>query len=382
VFSGWVLLGAALAAVGWANADADSYRDVWESGLTLGVGDASISLDLRHWVTDALMAVFFFVVGLEIKREVIDGELRDMKTAAVPTFAAFGGMVVPAALYLAMTTGGEGARGWAIPMATDIAFAVGVLAVLGPRVPKGAKLFLLTLAIVDDIGAILVIALVYSEGLHAWWLLAAIAVAAVVAACSRAGITRPWVYLALGVPLWICVHEAGVHATIAGVVLGLLVPGKPGSEAGPLERIERALHPWSSFVIVPIFALANAGVALSTASLDRAASSAVAGGVLLGLVIGKPLGIVGATLLALRSRRARLPSGMRTIDVVGVGFVAGMGFTVSLFIANLSFGAARLDAAKLSILLASLVAATVGALVFVVAPATSTGTRRIRRPKP
>jgi NhaA family Na+:H+ antiporter len=225
--------------------------------------------------------------------------------------------------------------------------------------------FLLTLAIVDDIGAILVIAIFYSEGLDAAWLLGGVAVVVVLLCMRRFGSVTPWVYAIPGVALWVCTHESGVHATIAGVVLALLIPATRGPERGPLERIEDALHPWSSFLVVPLFALASAGVALGSTTLDAASTSAIAGGIVLGLVLGKPLGIVGATLLALRSGRVELPAGMRVPHVVGVGLVAGMGFTVSLFIANLSFVHLRLDVAKIAILAASLVAATFGALVFI-----------------
>ena len=359
-----VLFVAAAAALVWANADGSSYASTWGSELTLGFGDAAISMDLRHWVSDGLMTLFFFVVGLEIKREVVDGELRDVRTAAVPLFAAIGGMAIPALLFFALNAGGDGARGWGIPMATDIAFAIGLLALLGPRVPTGAKVFLLTLAIVDDIGAILVIALFYSPHLDATWLGGAVGVVGAILVFRRAGVSTPWAYLIPGVALWVCTHESGVHATLAGVVLGLLTPAAPGRARGPLERVEQVVHPVSSFLVVPLFALASAGVALNGATFDRIVTSTVSGGVALGLLVGKPVGIVGATLLALRSRRARLPTGMRLGHVVGVGLAAGIGFTVSLFLANLSFNGARLEEAKIAILLASLAAGATGSIAF------------------
>jgi NhaA family Na+:H+ antiporter len=361
--SGLVLLGAALAALVWANVDSASYEDVWHHLLTIGIGDASITLDLQHWVNDGLMTIFFFVVGLEIKREVIDGELRDRKTASLPALAALGGMLVPALLYLALNAGGAGARGWAIPMATDIAFAIGVLALLGPRVPSGLKLFLLTLAIVDDIGAIIVIALFYSAGVSGPWLAGGLVAVLGIVVMRRIGIRSPWLYVIPGIILWICLEESGVHATIAGVALGLLTPGAPGPAMGPLERLEHGLHPWSSFVVVPVFALANAGVLLTSESIDAAVSGTIASGIVLGLVVGKVIGIAGFTAIGLRLRLGRLPTGMRARDVVGVGAVAGIGFTVSLFVADLSFRGARLDEAKVGILAASLLAGTVGAIL-------------------
>jgi NhaA family Na+:H+ antiporter len=361
--SGIVLLAAAFAALVWANVDPASYEDVWHHLLTIGVGDASITLDLQHWVNDGLMTIFFFVVGLEIKREVIDGELRDRKTASLPALAALGGMLVPALLYLSLNAGGVGSRGWGIPMATDIAFAIGLLALLGPRVPSGLKLFLLTLAIVDDIGAIIVIALFYSSGVSAGWLAAGAAAVVGIVVLRRIGIGSPWLYVIPGVILWICFEESGVHATIAGVALGLLTPGARGAAIGPLERLEHGLHPWSSFVVVPLFALANAGVLLTSESIDAAVSGTIAWGIVLGLVVGKVVGIAGFTALGLRLRLGRLPSGMQARDVMGVGAVAGIGFTVSLFIADLSFRGVRLDEAKVGILGASLLAGTVGAIL-------------------
>jgi Na+:H+ antiporter, NhaA family len=359
----------AAAALVWTNIDATSYADTWTQPLTLGFGDASIRLDLQHWVGDGLMTVFFFVVGVEIKRELIDGELRDPRTAAVPVAAAIGGMVVPALLFFALNAGIESARGWGIPMATDIAFAIGLLTLLGSRVPTGAKVFLLTLAIVDDLGAILVIVLFYSHGVDGVWLAAAIGVIVAIVVLRRLGVMAPLAYLVPAGVLWVCMHESGVHATLAGVVLAMLTPGARGSAEGPLERVERVLHPFSSFIVVPLFALASAGVVVDGATFDRAFKSPIAGGVAIGLLIGKPLGIIGATALALRTRRARLPAGMHLRDVAGIGVIAGVGFTVSLFIANLSFGGARLEEAKLAILVASLVAGTLGAAVFLVARA-------------
>jgi NhaA family Na+:H+ antiporter len=359
--SGVALVLAAGAALLWANIDTASYVDVWRTSLTLGIGDAVIALDLQHWVNDGLMTIFFFVVGLEIKREIVDGELRDPKYASLPVLAAIGGMVVPALLFTAVNAGGDGARGWGIPMATDIAFAMGVLALLGPRVPSALKLFLLTLAIVDDIGAILVIAVFYTSSVEGIWLIGAIGTVAIIVVMKRLGLSSPLLYVVPAVGLWVCTHESGIHATIAGVALGLLTPAARGAARGPLEHLEGRLHPWSSFVVVPIFALANAGVVLGGGALERAASSSIAWGIVLGLVVGKVIGIASFSALGVRLRISRLPSGMRMRNIVGAGMLAGIGFTVSLFIADLSFTGPTLDTAKVGVLAASLFAGLAGA---------------------
>ena len=263
----------------------------------MGWGDFAITEDWLHWVNDGLMTVFFFVVGLEIKRELVRGELRDPRTASLPVLAAIGGMVVPALLYVAINAGGPGSRGWAIPMATDIAFAVVVLTVLGTRVPKPLKLFLLTLAIVDDIGAIVVIALFYSKGIAFGWLLGALAVIAFIICMQRLRIGNPIVYVVPAVALWVCTLESGVHATIAGVVLGVLTPARPFGGRDVIENLEGRLHPWSSFLVIPLFALANVGLKLDPAAIEHALTSPIAWGIIVGLVVGKPVGIMLATAL-------------------------------------------------------------------------------------
>ena len=360
VLGGVVLLGATVAAMAWANIAGASYVDVWSYDLTIGWGRFAISEDLLHWVNDGLMTIFFFVVGLEIKRELVRGELRDRRVASLPILAAFGGMVVPALLYLAVNVGGSGGRGWAIPMATDIAFAVVVLAVLGTRVPKPLKLFLLTLAIVDDIGAIVVIAVFYSEGLSFEWVVGALGVIGVILCMQRLHVGHPLLYLAPALALWVCTFESGVHATIAGVVLGLLTPARPFGGRETIEGLERFLHPWSSFLVIPIFALANAGLDLEPAAMKDALTSSVAWGIVLGLVVGKPLGITLATGLGVRLRVGRLPNGLTFRHVIGAGCVAGIGFTVSLFVADLSFDGMLLREAKTGILAASVLSAIVG----------------------
>jgi NhaA family Na+:H+ antiporter len=358
--SGIVLLLATAAALIWANADRAGYASWWHQQLTIGPGSLAITESLVHWVNDALMTIFFFVVGLEIKRELVTGDLRDRHRAALPAVAAVGGMVVPALLFVAINAGGSGIDGWAIPMATDIAFAVGILALLGPRVPSNLKLFLLTLAIVDDIGAIVVIALFYSRGLDGWWLAGAAAVTLAVVAMSRLGVDQPIAYIVPGILLWWCLHEAGVEPTLAGVVLGLLTPARPRRGVPVLERLENGLHPLSSFVIVPIFALANAGVLLSRAALDHARASDVAIGIVVGLVIGKFVGVLGASALAVRLRIGALPDGLHMQHVAGVAVLGGIGFTVSLFITDLAFRGSVIEDAKIGVLAASAIAALLG----------------------
>jgi NhaA family Na+:H+ antiporter len=361
--SGIVLLLGAAAALVWANTDSAGYTSWWHHQLTIGPGDLAITESLVHWVNDALMTVFFFVVGLEIKRELVTGELRDRHRAALPAIAALGGMVMPALLFVAINVGGQGLDGWAIPMATDIAFAVGVLALLGPRVPSGLKLFLLALAIVDDIGAIVVIALFYSRGLDGWWLGGAVLVVLVVLVMSRLRVDHPLAYVIPGVVLWWCLHEAGVEPTLAGVVLGLLTPALPRRGVPVLERLELLLHPVSSFVIVPIFALANAGVLLSGDAIDHALASRVTIGIVAGLVVGKFVGILGATTFAVRARLGALPEGVGLRHIAGVAVLGGIGFTVSLFITDLAFRGEVIDDAKIGVLAASTIAAVLGTIV-------------------
>ena len=354
-----VLLVAVVVALVWANSSfSSSYSDLWHTELSVSVG-WGLDMSLHQVVNDGLMTVFFFVVGLEIKRELVDGELSDPRTAAVPVAAAIGGMVVPALLFVAINASTGTTRGWGIPMATDIAFALGVLAVAGSRLASGAKLFLLTSAVVDDIGAIVVIAVVYSTSISPGALLGAAVVIGMVLLARAAGVQSLVVYVLLGVLLWDAMFESGVHATIAGVVLGLITPARgPDSVA---ERLEHRLHPLSSFVIVPLFALANAGVRLDVGSLSEPAPRAVALGVVVGLVIGKTVGISAATAIAVKTRIGRLPDGVGAGEVIGMAMVAGIGFTVSLFVTELAFDDPAIrDAAKTAVLVASVVAAVAG----------------------
>jgi NhaA family Na+:H+ antiporter len=363
--SGIVLLAATIAALCWANLALASYTGFWDSQLTLGFGSFAIEETLQHWVNDALMVVFFFVVGLEIKRELVCGELRTPRTAALPVLAALGGMAVPAAIYAAINAGSPGIDGWGIPMATDIAFALAVLVALGSRIPSGLKLFLLTLAIVDDIGAILVIALFYTDTLAPAWLLGAVGAAACMIVMRRL-VATPVAYVVPAAVLWICVLESGVHATLAGVVLGLLTPAGPIRGRNVIEELEHVLHPWSSLLVVPLFALANAGIVITASSLRDATTSTIALGVVAGLVIGKPLGIALTTGLGLKFGLGTLPEGMRPVQMVGAGALAGIGFTVSLFVAGLAFEGAALDEAKLGVLVASVVSACIGVVLLLV----------------
>ena len=391
--SGILLVLAAGVALVWANSPwKGAYHALWASRLDVHVAGRVLALDLRHWVNDGLMALFFFVVGLEIKRELAEGELKDPRRAALPAFAALGGMIVPAMLFAAFNRGGAGGHGWGIPMATDIAMALGVLALLGPRVHPSLKLFLLALAIVDDIGAIIVIAGFYSIGIDGRMLALAAALVGLVIAAKWFGVYHVGAYVVLGAALWLATHEAGIHATIAGVVLGLLAPTKPiviselvdeavlgdistfetAEETSRLARqsvsvvewLEHRLHPWTSYVIVPLFALANSGISVDVPSLRRASTSAVTLGVIVGLVVGKTIGISLASWIAVRTGVASLPEGVTWRTLVGAAALAGIGFTVSMFVAGLAFTDPAVEGdAKLGIVAASLIAAVVGTLV-------------------
>ena len=363
---GLVLAVAAVAALAWANSSpvAESYDELWAYELTIGRGGLGVTEDLRHWVNDGLMAIFFFVVGLEVKRELVTGELRDPRAAILPVLAACGGVVLPALIFLSITAGESGADGWGIPIATDIAFALGVLALLGDRVPLGAKLFLLTIAIVDDIIAITVIAVAYSDSISPAWLGAAVAGMIGVVVLRLLGVNRVWPYVPLALAIWFATLESGVHATIAGVALGLLTPARPVGGRDVLGVLEHRLHPLSAFLVIPLFALANAGVALSSDSLSAPGAASLAAAVAIGLVVGKVLGVAGVTLLALRLRIGLLPEGVTTRYVWGLAALAGIGFTVSLFIADLAYDQVALsETAKIGILGGSVVAGLLGAAI-------------------
>ncbi len=360
---GIVLLGATLVALAWASSPwKGSYSSVWHRHLEVLVGPWRQATSPVHLVNDGLMAVFFFVIGLELRREWTVGELRDRRAALLPAVAALGGMVVPALLFTLVVAGGPGAHGWGIPMATDIAFALGVVALLGRRVPPSLKVFLLTLAIVDDVGAIVVIAVFYAGALRWEWLAAALVGVGCVPLLIRARVRVAWPYVALGVLVWFATWQSGVHATLAGVAFGLLAPPGVG------ERLAARLHPWSSFVVVPVFALANAGVALG-GGWEGHARVGVA--VAVGLVAGKAIGVAGTVWLAVRVGVADLPRGASWRELVGVALLAGIGFTMSLFVTDLAFasdpaGGPLATAATLGILLGSVVAASAGGAVLLV----------------
>jgi NhaA family Na+:H+ antiporter len=352
-----LLLGATAAALVLANSP---LHDAYEHALELPVLPG---MTLHHFANDALMAVFFFVVGMEIKRELAVGELSSPRRAALPVFGALGGMVVPAGLYVALHAGGPAVHGWGIPMATDIAFAVAALGVFGARVPRGLVVFLLALAIVDDIGAVLVIALFYSSALALPWLAAALGGLVLCVLLGRSGVRRYAVYAAVGALVWYATLRSGVHATIAGVALGLLVPARPlaGGAESPVDALLHRLHGWVAFGILPLFALCNAGVTLDAASLGDPLARRVAAGVALGLLVGKPIGIAASSWVAVHLGLATLPSGVGWAQVAGAGLLAGIGFTVALFIAALAFDEpAFVAGAKIGTLGASAVATALG----------------------
>ncbi len=399
--SGIVLLICTVVALAIANSPwGNAYADFWKTHFRIGLGPWELDESLLHWVNDGLMTIFFFVVGLEIKRELVAGELRDPKRAALPLMAAIGGMVVPAAIFLFFQRGRPGHVGWGIPMATDIAFVVGFLALLGSRVPLSLKIILLSLAIADDIGAVLVIACFYSTNIS----FAALGWAALGFGLlwffNRIGVRRVPVYVVIGTAIWLVILKSGIHPTIAGVLLGFLTPAsawvgdralvdilagvlhqlrgendgqiephhKPAlalletasyEAVSPLERLEAALHPWVAFGIMPIFALANAGFRIEPASLGHPVALAVAAG----LVLGKPIGIVLFSWLAVRFGLGRLPTGVNWKAMIGAGCLAGIGFTMSLFIAGLALEGELLDAAKVGTLAGSALSAFLGTLL-------------------
>ncbi len=367
IVGGAVLLMATLVALVWANSPLrETYEALWATEVELGTGSFGIREDLRHWINDGLMAFFFFVVGLEVKRELVRGELSDRRAAAMPALAAVGGVVLPAALFALIVAGGPGSAGWAIPMATDIAFAVGALALLGDRITPGVRLLLLSIAVVDDIIAIFVIAIFYAGSLSPAWLAGAGAGLLATLGLRRLGVTSILVYVPVGLAVWVATYESGVHATLAGVALGLMTPAGPVGGPSVLERLEHRLHPLSSSIVVPLFALANAGVFLGGGALGEAADSRLAWAIVAGLVLGKLVGITMAVRLGLVLRAGTLPDDVERREVAGVAALGGIGFTVSLFITGLAFEDQALqDAAKVGIFAGSLVSAMLGAAIFV-----------------
>ncbi|HUG13420.1 MAG TPA: Na+/H+ antiporter NhaA [Thermomicrobiales bacterium] len=406
VSGGIFLFIAAVVALLWANSPwGDSYFDLWHARLEIDLNVYSLEMTLVHWINDGLMVIFFFVVGLEIKREFLVGELSSLRQASLPIAAAAGGAIVPALIYVSLNAGTEGIRGWGVPMATDIAFALGVLALLGSRAPTGLKVFLTALAIADDIIAVLVIAVFYTADLSVM----ALGVAGIIVMClvlaNRLGVRRPLVYAIFGIALWFAFIESGVHATVAGVLLAVTIPARTridadefliksqasldafrASSAGgasvltnpehqsavydlessveavqsPMQSLEHALHPWVAFVIVPIFAFANAGVAFGD-SFGDAVTHRIGLGIIIGLIVGKQVGIMLLTFLMVRSGYTTLPHNVGWTQIYGASCLAGIGFTMSLFIADLAFlDSERLDIAKVGILTASVIAGIIG----------------------
>ena len=407
--AGALLLGvAAVVAVIWANSPwRDVYADILHTHLRIGLGDVAIDKSLHHWINDGLMGIFFFVVGLEIKREILAGELASLRKATLPVAAAVGGMLVPALLYLAVSSG-DAARGWGIPMATDIAFALGVVLLLGSRVPLGLRVFLTALAIVDDIGAIVVIALFYTDSISIWSLVAGGVLVLVSVAANRAGVRNAVVYFIIGTLAWLAFLKSGIHATLAAVLMAMTIPARTringeallsrmqglmeqlraqnlpadnrllttaqhnslqdmehlleGANA-PLQKLEHALVPISAFVVMPIFALANAGVSLSGDAL-AAFRDPICYGIILGLFAGKQVGVFGFAWLSVKLGIADLPEGVRWRQIHAVAILSGIGFTMSLFVAGLAFAdEAMVEIAKVGILSASLLSGVVGYLL-------------------
>ena len=373
--SGFFLVLAACLGLVVANSPlSDRYFDLLAISLKIEVGFFYLSLSVLKIINYGLMTIFFFVVGLEIKRELVAGHLSSVKKAAMPFLAAIGGMAVPAAIYFVIA-GGQAPEGWAIPVATDIALAVGLLAMMGPSVTLSLRSFLLALAVIDDIGAILIIAHVYSTGITFSWLAAALITILVIVLLGKTSVDSFLIYIVLGLLLWYSLYRTGVHPTLAGVILGLLTPHRvmphadfEDSDDGSVsyvEYVEAKLHPVSSFVIVPLFAFVNTGVVITSESIRDAATSAIAWGIFIGLVIGKPLGIVAASYAASKARAADLPDGAAFNKVVATGSAAGIGFTVALFIADLAFDDAALqNIAVVAVIVASVVSALISTAFF------------------
>lgn len=406
--SGIILLFAAAIALIWANSSfAPSYHALWHTPISIGIGEFTFSRSLHFWVNDALMTVFFLVVGMEIRRELYDGALSNVRQATLPIFAAIGGVIVPALIFLSFNHEPVVRNGWAVPAATDIAFAVGVLALLGKSVPNNIRILLLALAIIDDVIAILIIALFYSGGIDTYGLFVAFTGVAAVLSLQMVGIGNAWAYVAPGFAIWLGLMESGAHPTLAGVVLGMMTPvlpgrsidrpidtairaisevakrihGTPGNQrteaelaqplkelrlaqrelVSPVTRVVQALHPWVAFGIMPLFALANAGITLQDINLTIPGGTSIMLGVIAGLVVGKPLGVMLASWIAVRTGFCKLPAQTNWRGILLIGLLGGIGFTMSIFVANLAFTDPNLlGAAKLGVLIASVLAASFG----------------------
>lgn len=369
-YGGIVLLACSAIAIIIANSPlGSSYDHLLHNYLSLGFKDFSLSMSLLHWINDGLMTIFFFVVGMEIKRELVVGELKSISNAILPIAAAIGGMIVPALVYIIFNHNAPTVSGWGIPMATDIAFALGILSLVGSnRAPTGIVVFLTALAIVDDLGAILVIAIFYTSNLSLTALFFAVCLTIVLIIMNKLEVERVWPFILIGILLWFAILKSGIHATFAGVILAMTIPTNAEEdlfESSMLYTLEHALTPWSSFIIMPIFALANAGVKIELSKLSTALSSSVGLGILLGLFVGKQLGIFFSTYILTKLNLAELPTNVTFKHVYGASLLGGIGFTMSLFVSSLSFGENELlSIAKISILFASVLSSLVGILMF------------------
>lgn len=373
--SGLLILAAAFLGLAIANSPlGEFYRSVLDFDFEIGLDEISVDLTVLKFINYGLMTIFFFVVGLEIKRELSTGHLASFKKAVMPFIAAIGGMAVPALIYLAIA-GDVEPNGWGVPVATDIALAVGLLAMVGSNAVASLRSFLLALAVIDDIGAILIIALVYSTGVQISWVLAALFTIFWIMAFKKMDSHQIWIYVLLGISLWYCMYKAGVHPTLAGVVMGVMTPNIPKVNSGMtdtvdgsvsvIEWLETKLHPWSSYLIVPLFAFANTGVELSANSISAAIDSPVAWAIFFGLVVGKPIGVLASTYLAKVSKVGEFPQDARVKDVLATGSAAGIGFTVSIFIANLAFDdKATQDLAVFAVIVASIISGALSFLMF------------------
>ncbi|NOW92581.1 NhaA family Na+:H+ antiporter [Clostridium beijerinckii] len=367
--SGIVLMFCAIIAIIIANSNFSSmYNNIIHTYITIGYKDFSLSMSILHWINDGLMAIFFLVVGMEIKREIVFGELKSFKKTILPVSAAIGGMVVPAIIYALFNFNQPTIIGWGIPMATDIAFALGILSLVGKKAPKGIIIFLTALAIVDDLGAIIVIAIFYTSEISWIALILGLIIFLAIILANKLNVKNKWLYIIFGIALWICFLKSGVHETIAGVLLGMGLPiGKNMEEfrTSILYRFEHVLTPLSSFIIMPIFALANSGITIDINSLSAAIMNPVSLGIIFGLFIGKQIGIFGASYILVKLKIAKLPSKVTKRHLYGASVLGGIGFTMSLFVSSLSFTEeSALSMAKISIIIASILSAAFGAAIF------------------
>ena len=373
--SGILILLASLLGLIVANSPlSENYFTVLEWDFNISIGVSLLNLTILKTINYVLMTLFFFVVGLEIKRELTSGHLSSFKNAVTPFIAAIGGMALPAGIYL-IIAGDVDANGWGVPVATDIALAVGLLALVGTSAVASLRSFLLALAVIDDIGAILIIALVYSAGVSTSWSFLAAITVAVIYLLNKFGVKSTYVYILFGIALWYCMYKSGVHPTLAGVILGLMTPNilkensklhdSEDNQVSVIEWLEERIHPWSSFIIVPLFAFANTGVVITSDSINDAINSPIAWGIFAGLVIGKPIGVLASVFIARKINLGQYPQGAKSVDILATGSAAGIGFTVAIFIANLAFSdPATQDLAIFAVIIASLVSAVLSVLLF------------------